>query len=272
MTRAYFTAATCAISLCVPLSVKTPSKKFSLGRIQMLYTIRKYSNLIPNNKALTIWNKPLGFSSKFNKMKLTKEESLMIQLTIRVRSILIGLLLSDGYLQKRNDWNPRIGLKQSIINFPFLWSTFREISYLCSGTIMLSSNILRDKLFNAVTIQTRQLACIIPLFNLFYVENGNLWKKVIKPELLFYMNYIVLAYWIMGDGSKRNEGVTLYTDGFTLQEVVLLINILIIKFNINPTIHKEKKAFRIYINKIDLNKIRPHITPYFVEHFLYKIT
>ena len=44
-----------------------------------------------------------------------------------------------------------------------------------------------------------------------------------------------------------------------MQEVVLLINILILKFNINPTIHKEKKFFRIYINKIDLIKIKPFI-------------
>ncbi len=85
------------------------------------------------------------------------------------------------------------------------------------------------------------------------------------------MDDIVLAYWIMGDGAKRNEGVTLCTDGFTLQEVVLLINILIIKFNINPTIHKEKKYYRIYIGKKDLNLLRPHILPFFVDHFLYKI-
>jgi len=35
--------------------------------------------------------------------------------------------------------------------------------------------------------------------------------------------------------------VTLCTDSFTIQEVVRLINILIIKLRINPVIHKEKK-------------------------------
>jgi hypothetical protein len=75
----------------------------------------------------------------------------------------------------------------------------------------------------------------------------------------------------MGDGSKRNLGITLCTDNFTLSEVVLLINILILKFNIQPTIHKEKNNSRIYINQIDLEKIRPFILPYFHPHFLYKI-
>jgi hypothetical protein len=96
--------------------------------------------------------------------------------------------------------------------------------------------------------------------------------KVIKEDLFFYMDYIILAHWIMGDGSKRNEGITLCTDKLTLPEVILLINILIIKFDIYPTLHKEKNNYRIYINKANLNKIRPHLLPYFVDHFLYKIT
>lgn len=66
------------------------------------------------------------------------------------------------------------------------------------------------------------------------------------------MNPIVLAYWIMGDGSKRNKGIIRTKVLFTLKEVVTLINILIIKFNINPTIHTEKKKYyRIYINGTD---------------------
>ena len=54
----------------------------------------------------------------------------------------------------------------------------------------------------------------------------------------------------MGDGSKRDKGLILCTDNFNLQEVVLLVNILMIKFNINPTIQKEKKnKYRIYLNE-----------------------
>ena len=61
------------------------------------------------------------------------------------------------------------------------------------------------------------------------------------------------------------------TDNFTLREVICLINILIIKFDINPSIHKQTNKFRIYINEADLKKIKPFIKPYFVDHFLYKI-
>lgn len=206
------------------------------------------------------------------KQRLTNLDKIMFQLTPRVRSIIIGLLLSDAWLQKRGHWNPRIGLKQSIMNFPYIWYVYNELAYLCSGQLMFGSSTLRGHIFYNLTFQTRQLACLMEIFHLFYTVVDKKMIKVIKEDLFFYMDYIILAHWIMGDGSKRNKGVTLCTDKFTLPEVVLLINILIIKFDINPTLHKEKNNYRIYINKADLNKIRPHLLPHFVDHFLYKIT
>jgi hypothetical protein len=220
---------------------------------------------------LTLWNKSLGSTSMFLKQKLTSIERNLIQLTPRVKSIIIGLILSDGWLQKRGHWNPRIGFKQSIVNFPYFWHNYNELAYLCSGLPTLGRALKRGKLFFNITLQTRQLDCLIEIFNLFYVIKDGQLTKTVKPELLFHVDYVVLAHWIQGEGSKRNKGITLCTDNFTLQEVVLLVNILIIKFDINPSIHKEKDNFRIYINNKDLMKIKPYILPYFVDHFLYKI-
>jgi hypothetical protein len=107
---------------------------------------------------------------------------------------------------------------------------------------------------------------------LFYIVVDNKKIKVIKEDLFLLYGLYCFGTLDYGDGSKRNEGVTLCTDKLTLPEVVLLINLLIIKFDINPTLHKEKNNYRIYINKADLNKIRPHLLPHFVDHFLYKRT
>jgi len=80
------------------------------------------------------------------KQKLTNLEKVMLQLTPRVRSIIIGLLLSDGWLRKRGHWNPRIGLKQSIMNFPYIWYVYNELAYLCSGQLMFGSSTLRGQI------------------------------------------------------------------------------------------------------------------------------
>jgi hypothetical protein len=47
--------------------------------------------------------------------------------------MLIGILLTDGWMQRRKGWNTRIGLKQSIIHFEYLWEVFKEVSVICSN-------------------------------------------------------------------------------------------------------------------------------------------
>jgi len=37
---------------------------------------------------------------------------------------------------------------------------------------------------------------------------------------------------------------------------------LIIKFNISPTLHKNENKYKIYINNKDLNKLLPFIKPH----------
>jgi len=247
------------------------------------------------NTALTLWNKPLGLSSHNRKSKITNLERNTLQLTSRARSIIVGILLSDGWMVKNGHWNPRLGLKQSVKNFPYLWQTYNELAYLCSGPLYESKNILRGKTFHSWSFQTRQLPCLIEINDLFYDalratgknEKGKR-LKIIKPDLFFYMDYISLAHWIQGDGSCRNKGVTLITHGFSLKEVILLFNILIIKFDIQPTIYSNehlwdckiykgakpklaKVGHQIQINEKDLNKIKPKLLPYFSDHFWYKI-
>ena len=268
-TRAYFTAATCAISLYISLRVNPSSKFFS----NINFLLKKFLSTNTNTscKQITLWNKQIGINSMSFKPRLTNSDKTLLKLTPRVKSIIIGLILSDAWLQKRGHWISRIGFKQSINHFPYLWNIYNELGYLCSGLPMAAKTVTRGKIFYSVFLQTRQLACLNEIFNLFYLTENDQVIKTVKQELFFYMDYMVLAHWIMGDGSKRAKGIVLCTDNFSLQEVVLLVNILILKFDINPTIQREKNKFRIYINGKSLMKIKPFILPYFVDHFLYKI-
>ena len=142
--RAYFTAATCAISSFLSLGVNTLPIFFSNSELKRE---SKKSRFESSNTALIIWNKALGVCSMNNKNKLSNLERIMIQLTPRVKSIFIGLLLSDAWLQKRGHWNPRIGLKQSIKNFPYIWYINSEIAYLCSGKITNVRSVRRKKCY-----------------------------------------------------------------------------------------------------------------------------
>lgn len=108
--RAYFSAATCAISLYLPLGrLTTPPKSFSNKK-----TAKFYSSSTKESTECTIWNKQLGLSSMWNKSRLTNQEKAMLVLTPRVRSMLVGLLLSDACPRSGSNSKvktPRIGLK-----------------------------------------------------------------------------------------------------------------------------------------------------------------
>ena len=296
-TRAYFTAATFAISFNLTLSIIAPLSFFNTKKNKKFCSLQSPEpdtnspscGPIPG-KELTLWNKQLGLSSMNKKSKISAKEREMLTLTPRVKSIIVGLILSDAWMQKRGHWNPRLALKQSIINFPYLWEVFNELAYLCSSFPYSSKNVLRGKTFFSLTFQTRQLASLNEIINLFYVNKNGKLIKTIKPDLFFYLDYIALAHWIQGDGSSRNKGVSLITFGYSLKEVILLLNILIIKFDIHPTIYTQKHRadpliyinplnpnigkteYIIHINKKDLDKIKPKLLPYFSKHFLYKLS
>ena len=273
-TRAYFTAATCAILLFIILSINTPSTSFPIKIKSRLL----YNNTKENEKELIKFKNDTKylisfnyneFSIKLRKGILTKWERELILMNQIQRSIIIGLILGDAWIQKRGGWNPRVGFKQSIINFQYLWIVFVQLSSLCSGYPWLVKNIKRGKIFYSLEFQTRQLSCLNEIYTLFYLGTN---VKSIKPELYEYLDYVAIAHWIMCDGSKRNKGITICTDSFSFKEVVLLMNILKIKYDINTTIHLEKNKPRIYINRKELNKILSLIQPFFVKSFLYKLS
>ena len=70
-TRAYFTSATCAISLYKPLRVYPPSKSFS-----------NLTDKLSTSKAIKIWDKQIGITSINLKTRLKKTEKKYYSLSL----------------------------------------------------------------------------------------------------------------------------------------------------------------------------------------------
>lgn len=259
----------------------------------------KNNNLIKNNKFknkevsriylvldIIIWDNRYNIS-KYNLKFISKIDKDNIHLTKFNKSILIGTLLSDSYIEKRNNWNPRIRFEQSIKNIDYINYLYYQLSILTSITkpLLIKRN-LRNKEHYSLSFRTRQLKCLNEIYNLFYIKDENNQNiKKLNIKLFEYFDNIVLANWIMGDGSKSNSGgLILCTDSFSYYDINILINILIIKYNINPKIRyhlsykpsdilKLNKSLkpRIIIYKSDYNKIKYLIRPYILNCFLYKL-
>lgn len=123
--------------------------------------------------------------------------------------------------------------------------------------------------FNTVTL---------PIFyqfaKLFYVrtEGTKLVTKVIPSNIASMLTPRALAYWIMDDGfyTKRG-GVTLCTDSFSSEEVLLLKSAIEVNFNLACSLHKKPKGQRIYISGRDHSKLVKLLGPYMIPSMIYKI-
>lgn len=82
---------------------------------------------------------------------------------------------------------------------------------------------------NSLTFQTRSLKCFTKYHKLFYVDG----KKTIPSfETMYYLlNPVALAHWVAGDGANSKKGLVLCTDSYSLKEVIILLNVLIIRYN-----------------------------------------
>lgn len=75
-----------------------------------------------------------------------------------------------------------------------------------------------------------------------------------------------------GDGAILNRGVILCTDSYSLQNVIKLVNVLKIKYDINCTIQGiNNQRPRIYILPESLPKLIIIVKPYFLPSMLYKL-
>lgn len=73
------------------------------------------------------------------------------------------------------------------------------------------------------------------------------------------------------DGTKRNKGLTFNTQSFTLQQAVLLLNILSVKFGLDCTIYFDRGKPMVHVNYKSMNTFRALVYPYFHPSMLYKL-
>ena len=99
-------------------------------------------------------------------------------------------------------------------------------------------------------------------------------KHIIPMNLFDYFNPTVLAYWIMGDGAQINRkqrGLILCTDSFTIKEVVYLMNVMLIKYNIETTLKMHKNKPRIYIKRKFLKILSNLVSKEISLNMMYKL-
>lgn len=225
----------------------------------------KRNYLEPNAQISSLVIYGTNLSSTINLPKYTMFVRDMINIPSQHYSIFVGLLLSDAWLQCRG--NARLGLRQSIKNSPYLLDVFFKLSHYCSSYPVVVKAKINGTFHYGLQMNTRAMPCITKLYKLFYF-NG---KKIIPKNLYDILTPEALAHWVAGDGSRGAHGVYLQTQSFTIRENVFIVNVLMLKFNLNCSINMQRNQPVIYIAASSVPTLCNLIIPYLHPSMQYKL-
>jgi hypothetical protein len=98
-------------------------------------------------------------------------------------------------------------------------------------------------------------------------------KKELSALWGFLLSPIALAHWIMCDGKLHHSGLILCTDSYTVSDCVRLMNVLMIRYRLDCTLHYHgpKKQPRIYIRAKSMPLLRSIVLEHMDPSMLYKL-
>lgn len=224
-----------------------------------------------NQLSLVVWG--INLKSSVGNGRITNQENSMIKLPPYQKSVIIGLILSDGWLtfpSNRSNY-ARLGFKQSLSHSTYVWFVFNILSHYCNTGPKLTSSVRVDKINYALGFFTRSLACFTELYSLFYPEG----VKVIPQNIYDLLTPVALAHLITGDGQALHHGMAICTNCYSIQDVVRLMNVLMIRYRLECTIHlkrrHQKVEYMIYIRQDSMYLLRTIVKPYLCSSMLYKL-
>jgi hypothetical protein len=87
--------------------------------------------------------------------------------------------------------------------------------------------------------------------------------------MYYLLTPMALAHWIIGDGKWDRSGLILCTDSFSIMDNVKLINILMVRYQLDCTL--VRSCNRIYIKASSMPRLRAIVLPFMHSSMLYKL-
>lgn len=212
--------------------------------------------------------------------RLTKKQRQEITVPSYTAQAIIGLLLGDGWMTKSSPTgNARFGFAQSTIHKLYFDKVFSLFTSLCTPNLVplmkTFGSMSTTTMYSSLSFITMRLPALNLYYDLFYkLTSTGSYVKIVPMNIGELLTEVGLAYWIMDDGSRHNNGLHLNVYNFNSASVQLLLNVLGNKYNLKCSLHAHSAhggKVRIYIFEESMLQLRSLVSPHMVPSMLYKI-
>ncbi len=192
-----------------------------------------------------------------------------LKLTSVQRDIVVGLTLGDGHLETQNNGRTyKLKIEHSVFQKEYLDWLYAEFHNWVRMTPKLRLKDNKPFSYHFSTYSHESLG--------FYGKQFyNNKKKIIPIDIEKLLTPLSLAIWFMDDGSlksKRHNTYIIHTLGFKRNELERVQNVLLKKFGIETSLHKQKQKYlRLYILSKSAEKFRDVVSPYIIPSLKYKL-
>ena len=194
----------------------------------------------------------------------------MTKLPYFVKSVITVILLSDGSIIFGSviSKNAYLSLTQSMAHSGYMYFVFNILAHYCYSNPAFVKRKKYGKSLYSLVFQIRSMPCITELHKHYYINK----TKIVKFSIYNDLTPVALAHWIMGDVTFNGITLLLCTDCYSIKQVVLLINVLIIKYDSYCKIRYFKPHLpRIYVIKKYMPKLRSTVKPFMHRSIMYKL-
>jgi heme/copper-type cytochrome/quinol oxidase subunit 1 len=195
----YFT--TLSLNYLVPIKQRRShkldnenKKDFTSKNINNLYknfprANRKYIKENNSIKDLVVFGTNLSSTVNYPSYSIIVQH--MVKLPSNIINIIVGLLLSDSWMQKQNlGGHARLFLKQSLDRSEYLLFVFIILQHYCKSYPKLGYTKFKGKIFPFLIFSTRSLVCLTEIHDMFYKEG----KKVLPYNIMELLTIEGLAH------------------------------------------------------------------------------
>lgn len=241
--------------------------KTDLAKLEDLITKNipdsKISNILKISKS-TVYSFRKKLNLKRDNLSLGKN----IIATDRQRSIIIGTLLGDSCLRiDKGCINPRLKCDHGSSQKDYCYYKYRLLKSLdlkFTKRKRKTPDARTGKLYTSYVMESKNNPYYLDIYNNMYINN----KKRITEYILKDFNEESLAILFMDDGFKSSTSITIATDNFLKEDLVLFSKFLKNRFNLNFSITSKN---RLYLKTKDFKLFVSIIFPYLLEDMYYKI-